>query len=215
MQKIESLLLPGPSGLLETVWNEAGIPINNEGTAALVCHPHPLFDGSMHNKVVSTLVKTFAELGIPSLKFNFRGVGSSQGTYSEALGETDDAESMFHWLKQEQGVKSVYLAGFSFGSYVAANLAHRLSPNDQACIKHLILVAPPVHNFDFTDLFPADYPTTVVVSDADEVVPPEEVYHWLESVYPPLEVLDMPGASHFFHGRLTELKRNLKSLLTV
>ncbi len=213
MVKTTPIYLSGPAGNIEAVWNEVGIDLPTDA-AALVCHPHPLFDGTMHNKVVSTLVRTFGDLGVPSLKFNFRGVGASDGEYASGVGEVKDARACLDWLQQEHGIERFYLAGFSFGSFIASSLAHQLAQDEKSRLAHLVVVAPPVHNFDFGDLFPADYPSTIIVSDADEVVPPEDVYHWLDSVYPPLDVIEMPGASHFFHGRLTELKRLLIQRLT-
>lgn len=212
MLKAEPLLLNGPLGSVEAIWHP--VEDKKEDCAALLCHPHPLFDGTMQNKVISILAKTFAESGVSSLRFNFRGVGKSEGEYAEGEGETEDAYAMFNWLKEQQGIRKFYIAGFSFGSYVAANLASRLLQSGSSIdLEHLVLIAPPVHKFDYDRLFPLVCDAAVVISGADEVVPPEQVYAFANRYADSINLIEMIDASHFFHGRLVELKTQLTKQL--
>lgn len=212
MLKAEPLMLNGPQGSVEAIWHP--VQDEHEDRAALLCHPHPLFDGTMHNKVVSTLAKTFAEFGVSSLRFNFRGVGKSEGEYANGEGETEDAYAMVNWLQEQQGIRKLYIAGFSFGSYVAASLANRLLESSSSMnLEHLVLIAPPVQKFDYDRIFPLSCNTTLVISGADEVVPTEQVYDFAKRYADSMNLIDMIEASHFFHGRLVELKARLAQQL--
>lgn len=172
----------------------------DERYVALIGHPHSLQGGTMHNKVVTTLVRVFKELGIASIRFNFRGVGQSQGAYDAGVGESEDM-SMLTALCQQQlpNVKFVF-AGFSFGSYVTYRAA--------AFCPHALLVsiAPPVHHYDYTEYEPAPHPWMILQGDADEVVPVDEVRAFVAASIPSPIYLEMADTSHFFHGKLIELK---------
>lgn len=205
----ESLLaIPGPVGRIEAIWSPS---YANAALAAVICHPHPLHGGTMGNKVVSTLARTWRDAGVATLRFNFRGVGASEGRHADGVGEVDDLLAVLAWLQREQGVATVALAGFSFGAWVAAAGASRLPAALQ--LDRLVLVAPPVQYPGFAGLQPPPG-SLVLQGDADEVVDPAAVAAWVASRAAPPELRIFAGAGHFFHGRLGELKAELAARLT-
>lgn len=161
----------------------------------------------MHNKVVHYLAKTFSELGMQGVRFNFRGVGASAGVYDEGRGEQDDLRAVIQWCRTRDAALPVWLAGFSFGAFVAAAVAAQEVP---AC---LVSVAPPVHMFDFAEFTRPACPWVVVQGTDDEVVPFQAVKEWSGSLRPPPQLIIMEGASHFFHGRLNDLREQLRQAL--
>ena len=191
-------MVPGPAGDLETIAHEP------EGSVqplyAIVCHPHPLFDGTMDNKVVYTVARALQTSGVATLRFNFRGVGASQGTYDEGAGETQDAAAVADFGAARWPHRRLVLAGFSFGAFVALRLA---LARDTA---RLITVAPPVGRFDFSELHAPACPWLVVQGDADDVVDPIAVIDWVERQDPMPKLLVVPGVGHYFHGHLAELR---------
>lgn len=198
-------LIQGPAGKLEVV---LASPTEEPRHAwGIVCHPHSLFGGTMNNKVVTTLVKTFQGLGVPTVRFNFRGVGQSEGQFDNGQGELDDLLAVMDWLQQQQIKNEIWLAGFSFGAYVAAKAATQLP------LHRLVTVAPPVENFSMEALAPITCPWILVQGEQDEVVPPETVFAWAESRDPKPLILRFPEASHFFHGELGELRSRLTEAL--
>lgn len=199
-------LIPGPVGKLEVIMAK---PTETERNAwGIVCHPHPLFGGTMHNKVVTTLVKTFQGLGVPTLRFNFRGVGLSEGQFDEGEGELDDLLAAMDWMQQKQGVKNeIWLAGFSFGAYIAAKAATRIP------VSRLVTIAPPVQHFPLQTLAPITCLWVLVQGEKDDVVPPEEVLEWAENREPKPTILRFPQAGHFFHGQLGELRTRIAEAL--
>ncbi len=130
----------------------------------VVCHPHPLGGGTLDNKVVHTVARTMQELGLPALRFNFRGVGASAGTFDDGIGETDDAQAVIDWGRERWPQAALWLAGFSFGAYVALRVSERRRP------QRLITVAPPVQRFQLAALRVPDCPWLIVQGDADEIV---------------------------------------------
>lgn len=194
-------VINGPAGKLELIVAKATeAPRSAWG---IVCHPHPLYGGTMHNKVVTTLVKTFQGLGVTTVRFNFRGVGLSEGRFDQGEGELDDLLAVMDWV-QQQGVKNeIWLAGFSFGAYIAAKAATRIPVN------RLVTVAPPVQHFPMQALPPITCPWVVVQGELDEVVPPKDVFEWAESREPKPIILRFPKAGHFFHGELQELRTQI------
>ena len=207
----EDVVIPGPSGQLQAVATGFGqIASNYDEVIGVNCHPHPLFGGTMNNKVVHTLMRALRELSIPSLRFNFRGVGESQGSYDEGKGEVDDCIAVIDWLQSRFPQSRLLLTGFSFGSYVA--YASAMSESlDVRRLSHLILVAPPVHHFPFSSQLPSLCPTTVIQGDIDEVVPVNEVLQWVKTVQPAPDFRLMAQSGHFFHGQLTLLKEQVQS----
>lgn len=166
----------------------------------VVCHPHPLHGGSMDNKVVHTLIKAFASLGLSTLRFNFRGVGQTAGEYDKGRGESDDLLVACQWIRHRHPRRPLWLAGFSFGAYVALR-AHQKAKAEQLC-----LVAPPVSLYDFTKLPEVKIPWMVIQGGEDEVIDPDAVADWLESRSPRPYVVWYKDAGHFFHGKLNLVK---------
>ncbi len=188
----------GPSGMLEGKVDCAvsGEPRGN----AVICHPHPLYGGSMQNKVVHTMAKSLAANDQTAVRFNFRGVGLSEGNYDQGDGETDDTLAVVDWLSEQQVDLPVVLAGFSFGSFVALRAAAILQP------AALITVAPPVRMFDFASLQSIECPWLLILGDEDEIVDINSVVNWLRTLKNPPQLEIINGCSHFFHGKLTELR---------
>jgi alpha/beta superfamily hydrolase len=155
--------------------------------------------GTMDNKVAVTLAKTFTELGCVSLRFNFRGVGTSEGKFSGGDGELEDVCAVTEFAREQFGELPLILSGFSFGGYVAARAAQKLHP------RHLILAAPAVKRFEMPTV-PPD--TLVIHGEYDDVVPLADTLEWARPQHLPIIVL--PEAEHFFHGRLTQLSDIIK-----
>lgn len=184
--------LPSPSGVLHGVVH---LPQGEPRAIAVVAHPLPIMGGTMDNKIVTTLVKTFAELGFVALRFNFRGVGDSSGVYDDGNGEVEDVLAVVRYAMQEFGPLPLILSGFSFGGYVQARAAEQLQPHK------LVLVAPAVGRFAMPQV-PAD--TLLIHGEMDEVVALSEVMAWARSQHFPIVVV--PEATHFFHGHLHQIK---------
>ena len=164
---------------------------------AVLCHPHPQHGGTLDNKVVLTLARAFVQLGYISVRFNFRGVGASQGHWDAGNGEVDDALAVIE--AHRDAALPLALGGFSFGAYVASQAAARLDAGRRA--ERLVLAGPAVLNFPLAAV-PAD--TLVVHGEHDEVVPLQAVFDWARPQSLPVVVV--PGAGHFFHGQITLLK---------
>ena len=179
---------------------------------AIVCHPHPQFGGTMDNKVVTTLIRAARDAGAAALRFNFRGVGESQGAYSDGIGEVEDLIAVHRWLSKKYPNTPLWLAGFSFGSFVAARGAEVLAANGEAPAA-LFLVAPPVHHYGFETIENVGCPVTVVQGEDDEVVPADKVFRWAESTALAPDLIRFPDSGHFFHGQLVNLREVASSRL--
>ena len=186
------VIFPGPVGQLEGLLH---LPEGAPRAIAVVAHPLPTLYGTMDNKVVTTLAKTFAELSFVALRFNFRGVGNSAGEFDGGDGEVEDVLAVVRHARHEYGDLPLILSGFSFGGYVQARAAQSLHP------QRLVLVAPAVGRF----IMPAVPPDTLLIhGDQDDVVPLEKVMQWAKPQHLPIVIV--PGTGHFFHGRLNDLK---------
>lgn len=201
----QSELIKGPAGKLEVMLESA---TNDERRAmGIICHPHPLFGGTMHNKVVTTLAKTFQFLGVTTVRFNFRGVGRSEGEFAHGNGELEDLLAVIDWLRVQHPHRDIWLAGFSFGAYIAAKAAVQME------VKKLVTIAPPVQHFPMNSLPPILCPWILVQGGQDDVVPAEEVLAWAEARVPKPIIIRFPEAGHFFHGQLGELRVRLEEAL--
>jgi alpha/beta superfamily hydrolase len=190
----ERLTIAGPAGAIEVMLS---IPAPAPRGIALVCHPHPLQGGTLDNKVVQTLAKTFFALGYAAVRFNFRGVGQSAGTFDEGIGETDDALAVLGAMQRRLGeTLAIALAGFSFGAFVQTRVAQRVTA------ERLVLIAAAVKRFAVGSV-PPD--TIVVHGEEDDVVPLADVFAWARPQQLPIVVF--PGCGHFFHGRLPQLSQ--------
>ncbi len=203
----ETLNIPGPAGNLETVIEHPAKPIGN--TVAIICHPHPLHSGTMTNKVVTTLVRACQQLGIIAIRFNFRGVGQSEGHYDNAVGEQDDLKAVIAWAKKSYPNCKLWLAGFSFGSYIASKVASEMH------VEQLITIAPPIIRFDFHSLPPLNCPWLIAQGELDDVVPAQKVIDWLKTRSENFQLIRMPDAGHYFHGKLIELRDSVIKELTL
>jgi hypothetical protein len=197
-----SLFLASPAGRLEALLNGGA-----EGAthAALVCHPHPLFGGNLHNKVVFHATKTLNRLGFPVLRFNFRGTGLSQGEHDNGIGELDDVRAALGWLDREFHLPLIF-AGFSFGAAVGLRVACA-DARVKAVIGLGIPVAPADEQvYDFEFLKSCDKPK-LLVSGARDQFGPRKLLEALHAALPePKKLVIIDGADHFFAGRLKELR---------
>lgn len=194
--RAEPVTINGPAGALQAVVEEPGAA---QGRYGVICHPHPLYGGTMDNKVVTTLARALQECGIPTVRFNFRGVGASAGTFDQGIGESADALAAVDWAAARWPSSKLVAAGFSFGGFIAVKLALAR----QAA--QLITVAPAIQFFEPLVQRPA-CPWLIVQGDADDVVDPKSVASWATALTPPPQLVMLPGVGHFFHGRLQELR---------
>lgn len=192
--------IPGKVGVIEGVLHQ---PSTIGDSILVMCHPHPLYQGSMDNKVVTTVCRHFADQGTPSIRFNYRGVGKSGGVYGDGTGESVDARAVVEYAKSLYPDKKLILAGFSFGGFVAYNIAI------PAQATSIILISPSVAHFDMQALSEPKASLLVIQGDADDIVPHSKVAAWLSTRKREYRFVTLAGASHFFHGRLRELKEAL------
>ncbi|MEO8445735.1 MAG: alpha/beta fold hydrolase [Gammaproteobacteria bacterium] len=198
----EALTFDGPAGRIEALLDTPAGPLAR--AVGVVCHPHPQHQGTMLNKVVHTLSRALNDLAIPAVRFNFRGVGASEGAYADGVGETDDALAVADWARQRFPGADLWLAGFSFGAAVAIRAA-LATP-----CRQLISIAPPVARMAtaLADARPA-CPWLLIQGQADEVVAAADVEAWARSLDPPPDLVLLPDVDHFFHGRLTLLRETI------
>lgn len=194
MPDTERILIAGPAGAIETVIDH---PAAAPRGVALVAHPHPLYGGTLDNKVAQTLAKTFVELGYVAVRPNFRGVGASEGTHDEGRGETEDLLAVIHAVRSRLNLADapLALAGFSFGSLVQSRVAKRVTA------ERLVFVGTAITRGEVENV-PAD--TIVIHGEKDDTVPLDLVLRWAEPQE--LPVIVIPGADHFFHRRLHILR---------
>lgn len=205
-------LIPAPAGVLEVdaLWQQNNPNDPNTDTVALLCHPNPLFDGTMNNKVVTTMYRFARDSGMHVVRFNFRGVGQSTGEHDYAEGEVVDAMTVLQWIAEQTNARKLWLGGFSFGGYVTARVAEQVLEASHIWdvsdfeITKIALIAPSVEKNDSSDIqLPADK-TFEIYGNADEVIDPKNMQAFAEQLGIAVSVVD--GAGHFFHGRLSELK---------
>ncbi|MFT4198766.1 MAG: alpha/beta fold hydrolase [Pseudoxanthomonas sp.] len=194
-----SLQIEGPAGPLEVAVDlpPAGVPVRP--LVAVVCHPLSTEGGSLHNKVVTMAARALRELGVATVRFNFRGVGESAGQFDRGDGEQDDLAAVVEWVRAHHPGQRLWLAGFSFGAYVSLRACAALRP------QALVSIAPPAGRWDFGDVLPPGQ-WLVIQGEADEIVDPQAVYAWLDSLPQRPELVRMPDTSHFFHRKLIDLR---------
>ncbi len=205
------VILNGPVGRLEgryqNVWTQ-------NAPVALMLHPSPQHGGTMNNKVVYALYHAFARRGFSVLRFNFRGVGRSQGEFDRGDGELSDAAAALDWLQAfNPNAAQCWIAGFSFGAWIGMQLLMR-----RPDISGFISVAPPANRYDFSFLAPCPSSGLVIHGAKDEIVPPDSVEQLVERLRSQrnldIDCRLIPGANHFFHDRLDELSNELESYLS-
>jgi len=207
---IRSLFLDGPAGRLEALLNAGAADATH---AALVCHPHPSFGGTLHNKVVFHTMKALNSFGFPVLRFNFRSAGLSQGEHDHGRGEVDDVGAALDWLDKEFRLPTIF-AGFSFGAAVGLQAA---CPDTR--VKVMIAVGIPVaaidnRSYDFEFLQSCTKPKLFVSGARDQFGPQALLHKLVTSVPEPRNLLLIEGADHFFEGRLRELRETIESWIS-
>ena len=174
---------------------------------AVICHPHPLHGGTLNNKVVYTMARTFQDFGAATIRFNFRGVGGSEGGFGNGLGETDDALAAIAYGRNRWPSAALWLGGFSFGGAVVIRAASLTKA------ARLVTVAPAISRVDVSTVALPDCPWLIIQGDADEVVDPQEVVAWAAQLTPSPQVTVLAGVGHFFHGHLHELRAAITEYL--
>ena len=194
------LNITGPAGNLELLVDEPE-SLQPDTPIAIICHPHPLYGGTMQNKVVHTLAKTCVAQGMPAIRFNFRGVGQSEGHFEHGLGEQQDCVAVTEWALNKYPHRPIWLTGFSFGSFVAYQCYSLVNA------QRLLLVAPPVGLFEFDAMNAINIPWSVIQGKEDEITPPESVEVWVKTHPSPPQFFYLDDVSHFFHGKLNVLRK--------
>ena len=196
--------LPGPVGALEVTTAVPAAGTARAGTV-VICHPNPQQGGTMRNKVVTMLERSVRESGLATVRFNFRGVGASVGDFDHGDGESGDLVAVAQWVRKCRPDDALWLAGFSFGSYVALRCARSLAADA------LVTVAPPASMYEFGEIAMPGCPWLVVQGEDDEVVDPQSVFDWIETLDPKPTLVRMPDTGHFFHRRLMDLRGVVKN----
>jgi len=197
--------LEGPAGKLEAILKE---PAGAVTRAAIVCHPHPLFGGTMHNKVVFRIARAFADAGFAVLRFNFRGTGRSEGEHDSGRGEQDDLRTAIEFIERRFPGAEIWLAGFSFGSAVMLRAA--------ACddrVRAIIPVGVPVSRQDFSDVAHCNKPKLLIQGSNDQYGPLDQLERFFESLDEPKQMIIIHDADHFFEGHLPELAETVTKFI--
>lgn len=192
------LEIPGAAGNIEGLLQE--YEGADHSLIAVVCHPHPLYGGTLHNKVAHRVASTLHTRGAAVLRFNFRGVGKSEGTHDRGRGELDDGLVVLETLRRRYPAARVWVAGFSFGSWVASRMAAA-----ESAVERLIMIAPPVHTQTFEEMRGSPVPKLVVQGTADEICKPENLARVFPTWADPKRLVEVPGGSHFFDRQLADL----------
>jgi alpha/beta superfamily hydrolase len=197
-------LWPGPCGGIEVC---VALPDEPPVGVAVLCHPHPLHGGQMDNKVITTLARAFDESAYVTVRFNFRGVGQSAGTYDSGKGELDDCSAVLDESLRRFSALPWSLAGFSFGAFVAARAALQRRP------EHLVLIAPPVGRFELPTPVSFSCPTLVCQGNQDDVVAARDVRAWVHTVSSQCAYQEFDDCGHFFHGYLPMLRQSVHAFI--
>lgn len=197
----ESIFIDGPIGQLEAVIHHTDSP----KYIGIICHPNPLQSGTMDNKVVTTVARAFNALNITAIRFNYRGVGQSAGSYGEITGEVSDAMAVVAFIQAKWPNIPLCAAGFSFGAYIAASISatHNCS--------QLISIAPAVDRMPYANLRPITCPWLVIQGEQDEVVDPFSVYKWYDSLVADKTLIKLADTGHYFHGKLPLLQNIIQT----
>ena len=175
----------------------------------IICHPHPLMQGTMDNKVVTTAMRAFRELGICTVRFNYRGVGASEGSYDDGRGEFADLLTVMEWAQKVMPHAKIHLVGFSFGAFIAFQGAMR-HPD---LVQSLISLAPSVQKWTYSSKILMQCPWQIIMGTADEVASVPALIEWYKTVEDQASLLLLPKTGHFFHGKLVILKSYIKKFI--
>ena len=204
------IVIPGPAGRIQAMYkhsNDEAAPI------ALMLHPHPIYGGTMNNKVVYSMYHTFAEAGFNVLRFNFRGVGASQGEYDRGEGELEDATAALEWLQANNTrARACWVAGFSFGAWIGMQLLMRRPE-----VTSFVSIAPPANMYDFSFLAPCPTSGLMIHGTEDQVAPLDETQKLVERLHMQkgihIELDEVAGANHYFQGYLDRIDASLAAYL--
>lgn len=204
------VIIPGPAGRLEARYHKSSI---HEAPVALVLHPHPMQGGTMNNKVTYVIYQTLVKLGFNVMRFNFRGVGRSEGSFDDGNGELSDAASILDWLQVENpNARGYWISGFSFGAWIAMQLLMRRPE-----LEGFIAASPPANMYDFNFLAPCPVSGLLIQGDSDDVVPVASVETLANKLREQkgIEIgLDIiQGADHFFEGKLPIVSQGIQKYL--
>lgn len=203
--KAENFFIDGPAGKLEALLES---PRETSATgAAVVCHPHPEHGGTMQNKVAHTLARAFIAKGFSTLRFNFRGVGLSEGTFDEGKGELQDALAAVHTMRKREGDSELWVAGFSFGAAIAIRAAA------EAGADGLVSVAPAISRVTNEPGRQPGCPWLVVQGDRDDLVDVADTVAWVNGLVPGPELVIFEDTEHFFHGKLVKLRHTVEAFI--
>jgi alpha/beta superfamily hydrolase len=197
--------IPGPEGPLEALLD---LPDGNPRAAAVFGHPHPLYGGTMHTKAVYQAAKALVRVGVAVLRFNFRGVGRSAGTFDGGPGEMEDVRAALDFLEGRYPRLPLWAAGFSFGAWVAMTVGAR-DPR----VRVLIGIAPPVDRYDFSALKDSEQPKFILHGERDELVPLKDVRKFYAELKEPKELVIIDAADHLFDGKTSEVGEAVEDLL--
>ncbi|GAB3043324.1 alpha/beta hydrolase [Stenotrophomonas tumulicola] len=195
----ETLVLDGPVGPLDVAVDLPKPDVPVQPVTAIVCHPLSTEGGTMHNKVVTMAANSLRDLGVATVRFNFRSVGDSAGNFDHGNGEQDDLKAVAAWVRTQRPGDQLWLVGFSFGAYVSLKAAAEVQP------QALVSIAPPAGRWDFEGIHPPAQ-WLVIQGEQDEIVEPQAVFDWLDTLDAPHELVRMPDTSHFFHRKLIDLR---------
>ena len=199
-----TLMLAGPAGQLEVAVDLPDGEVAPLPLTVVLCHPLSTEGGSLNNKVVTMAARSLRELGATTVRFNFRGVGNSEGTFDHGDGEQQDLLAIVAWVRQQRPNDDLWLTGFSFGAYVSLRATQEVQPEG------LISIAPPAGRWDFRKIAPVACPWLVIQGEDDEIVDPQAVYDWIDTLKRKPELVRMPDTSHFFHRKLIDLRGALQ-----
>lgn len=205
----QTLFIPGPTGQLEAIHS---VPADQKPTACgLICHPHPQQEGTMYNKVVTTLHRAMQRMGWATVRFNYRGVMNSDGVYDQQIGEINDGIAVYDWLQEHHPHLPCHAAGFSFGAFIASQVA------TQRTTASLVTAAPVLNHSDYQQVS-INVPWLVVAGDQDELINPNDLLTYQSSLMQPFQLSTFKETTHFFHGQLIPLRERVcefyESLLT-
>lgn len=204
-QNSATTFVRGLAGDIEVLITRPVTLIEN-APVVVISHPHPLYGGTMTNKVVYILAKTFSDMNAITVRFNFRGVGKSEGEYDHGDGEAEDLQALVKELKMWRPQAPIWLAGFSFGAYVTTRAQAAIKP------EKLLLVAPPVSMYAFDELAEISIPWVVIQGGQDEVIDATAVKKWVSERPQQPQFIWMEEAGHFFHGKLNDIKESLQQV---
>ena len=195
------VLIAGPAGKIEAILSE---PKTRPTACGIICHPDPEQEGTMHNKVVTALNWAMETSSFATIRFNYRGVGKSEGTHGHVTGELEDARAVYRWLNEKYPDLPMHLAGFSFGAFIAAQLTTEFT------IQSLVTAAPVITRGNYAELNKINCPWLAVVGEEDELVSVEVIERYKNDFKQNFELIPFPQTTHFFHGQLIPLRETVK-----